>query len=84
MLTLLALIATAIFIFMAYGFIRGMIEAYNMTPEEQRQWAHDYKENKRLKKERKRHYKRVESDAYIKYPGPHNYTKRQEYIDKHI
>jgi hypothetical protein len=55
-----------------------------MTPEEWRDFVEDYRREKKQRKESKRLYRSIESQAIAKYPGRANYRKRKAYIDKHL
>lgn len=76
---IIATIATPYLIAIMYG----IIKAFTLTPEERQELMDDIRMEKQQKKTRRQLYKRAEHDAYAKYPGPHNYTKRQKYINKH-
>ncbi len=84
MLTLFVIILSAIVLFFLCAFITGIVKALSQTPEEQKEFLENYRREKKQKKESKRLYRSIESQAYEKYPGPHNYSKREAYIKKHI
>ena len=84
MLIIFWLIVAFIICFFLCAFLIGLIKAIDMTPDEWRDFVEDYRREKKQKKESKRLYRSIESQAYEKYPGPHNYSKREAYIKRHI
>lgn len=78
------LLVAFIICFFLCAFVIGIIKGIEMTPDEWRDFVEDYRREKKQKKESKRLYRSIESQAYEKYPGPHNYSKREAYIKKHI
>ena len=84
MLIIFWLLVAFIICFFLCAFVIGIIKGIEMTPDEWRDFVEDYRREKKQKKESKRLYRSIESQAYKKYPGPHNYSKREAYIKKHI
>ena len=84
MLIIFWLLVAFIICFFLCAFVIGIIKGIEMTPDEWRDFVEDYRREKKQKKESKRLYRSIESQAYEKYPGPHNYSKREAYIKKHI
>lgn len=84
MLIIFWLLVAFIICFFLCAFVVGLIKGIEMTPDEWRDFVEDYRREKKQKKESKQLYRSVESRAYEKYPGPHNYSKREAYIKKHI
>lgn len=84
MLTLFVIILSAIVLFYLCAIITGIVKAFLLTPEERKELLENYRMEKKQRKEAKQLYRSVESRAYEKYPGPHNYSKREAYIKKHI
>ena len=84
MLIIFWLLVAFIICFFLCAFVIGIIKGIEMTPDEWRDFVEDYRREKKQKKESKRLYRSIESQAYEKYPGPHNYSKRKAYIDKHL
>lgn len=83
MLIIFWLLVAFIICFFLCAFVIGIIKGIEMTPDEWRDFVEDYRREKKQKKESKRLYRSIESQAYEKYPGPHNYSKREAYIKKH-
>ena len=84
MLIIFYLLVAFIICFFLCAFVLGIIKGIEMTPDEWRDFVEDYRREKKQKKESKQLYRRIERRAYEKYPGPHNYSKREAYIKKHI
>lgn len=84
MLIIFYLLVAFIICFFLCAFVAGIIKGIEMTPDEWRDFVEDYRREKKQKKESKQLYRRIERRAYDKYPGPHNYSKRQAYIKKHL
>jgi len=86
MLTLFVIILSAIVLFYLCAIITGIVKAFCLTPEEQKEFLENYRMEKKQKKEAKQLYRRIERRAYDKYPGlfGFNYDKRKKYIDKHL
>lgn len=84
MLIIFWLLVAFIICFFLCAFVIGIIKGIEMTPDEWRDFVEHYRREKKQKKESKRLYRSIESRAYEKYPGPHNYSKRKAYIDKHL
>lgn len=84
MLTLFVIILSAIVLFFLCAFITGIVKALSQTPEEQKEFLENYRMEKKQRKESKRLYRSIESQAIAKYPGRANYRKRKAYIDKHL
>lgn len=86
MLTLFLIILSAIVLFYLSTIVTGIVKAFRLTPEEQKEILEDRRMEKKQRKESKQLYRSIESQAYEKYPGlfGFNYDKRKKYIDKHL
>lgn len=84
MLIIFWLLVAFIICFFLCAFVIGIIKGIEMTPDEWRDFVEDYRREKKQRKESKRLYRSIESRAFSKYPGPHNYSKREAYIKKHL
>ena len=83
MLIIFWLIVAFIICFFLCAFVIGIIKGIEMTPDEWRDFVEDYRRGKKQRKESKQLYRSIKSRAIAKYPGPHNYSKREAYIKKH-
>ena len=84
MLTLFVILLSVIALLFLCAIVTGIVKAFNLTPEEQKELLENYRMEKKQKKESKRLYRRIEARAIAKYPGRANYRKRRAYIDKHL